>query len=164
MENPFQNEWCRRQRPVFLSVLCILTFIGSGSVILSNLFMIFVADLMNGGIVMEQYASSVGGVEGVEIPALWQDYVRVMQVMAVHSRDIAVMRLVLGIVSLSGAVLMFRLRRSGFYLYVAAQILMFFIYPYFAGFSVVVGLFMCWSVFISIIFIGMYAANLRYMK
>ncbi|MFR5958710.1 MAG: hypothetical protein ACLUHA_03330, partial [Bacteroides stercoris] len=37
--------------------------------------------------------------------------------------------------SLLGAILMFQLRRIGFYFYTAAQILMLFVLPYFAGFN-----------------------------
>ena len=36
MENPFSAE--RPVRPTFLTVLCILTFIGSGWGLISNLF------------------------------------------------------------------------------------------------------------------------------
>ena len=168
MENPFQNETYRQQRPTFLLVLCILTFIGSGWSVLSNLFSVFTAGLMNGNIQMEQYSSVVNELEGSGISAFWQNFfhssMEVIQVMAMHAREIAIMQLVLSIVSLVGAILMFQLRRSGFYLYAAAQILMLFVYPYFAGFSGWVILIMCWSAFFSLIFIILYALNLKYMK
>ena len=47
MENPFEEQQNGRRRPVFLTVLCILTFIGSGWGVLSNLFSIFTADALN---------------------------------------------------------------------------------------------------------------------
>ena len=44
MENPFEEQQNQFQRPTFLLVLCILTFIGSGWGTLSNLFSVFTAD------------------------------------------------------------------------------------------------------------------------
>lgn len=41
MENPFEEQQNQFQRPTFLLVLCILTFIGSGWGTLSNLFSVF---------------------------------------------------------------------------------------------------------------------------
>ena len=41
MENPFEEQQNKLQRPTFLLVLCILTFIGSGWGTLSNLFSVF---------------------------------------------------------------------------------------------------------------------------
>ncbi len=87
----------------------------------------------------------------------------VAQIALVHAREIAIMQLVLSIISLLGAVLMFRLRRIGFYFYVAAQILMLFVLPYFAGFSSVVVIRLMGSAFVSLVFIVMYAVNVKYM-
>ncbi len=168
MENPFQDKTYRQQRPTFLLVLCILTFIGSGWSVLSNLFSVFTAGLMNGNIQIEQYSSMINEIQGSGISAFWQNFfhssIEVLKVMAIHAREIAIMQLVLNIVSLVGAILMFQLRRFGFYLYTPAQVLLLFIYPYFAGFSGLVVLIMCWLAFFSLLFIILYALNLKYMK
>ena len=86
-----------------------------------------------------------------------------LQATFVHAREIAVVSLVLSVISLLGAILMFQLRRLGFYLYTAAQILALFVLPYFAGFSMYVGMVMFFSGLISLLFIILYAVNLKYM-
>ncbi len=65
---------------------------------------------------------------------------------------------------LLGAILMFQLRRIGFYFYTAAQILMLFVLPYFAGFNFMVLAGMLFSAIFAVIFIVMYALNLKYMR
>lgn len=168
MENPFEEQQNKPLRPTFLLVVCILTFIGSGWSILSNLFSVFTAGLMNSTMNMEQYSNMVGEMENGGASSFLSGFLNssmeVLQVTAAHAREIAVMQLVLSLVSLLGAILMFRLRRMGFYLYTAAQILALFILPYFAGFSSLVIIGMLWSALISIIFIVMYAVNLKYMR
>lgn len=169
MENPFEEQQSGRQRPQFLTVLCILTFIGSGWGVLSNLFSIFTADMLNDSYVqMEQYSTLLGEMEGGELPSFWANFLtssmEMAQIARVHAREIATMQLVLGIVSLLGAVLMFRLHRVGFYLYAAAQILMLFVFPYFAGFSSVVILSLFGSVLFTVVFIAMYAVHIKYMS
>lgn len=169
MENPFEERQDKLQRPAFLSVLCILTFIGSGWAVMSNLFSVFMSGVSNNGnFRMEQYSSMVNELEGEGISSYWSDFlnssVEMAQMTMLHAREIAVMQLVLGLISLLGAILMFRLRRVGFYLYTTAQILLLFILPYFAGFSLVVMISFIVSAFFALLFIGMYAANVKYMK
>ena len=86
-----------------------------------------------------------------------------LQATFVHAREIAVVSLVLSVISLLGAILMFQLRRIGFYFYTAAQILALFVLPYFAGFSMYVLIVMFFSGLISLLFIILYAVNLKYM-
>ena len=52
MENPFEEQQNKLQRPTFLLVLCILTFIGSGWGTLSNLFSVFTAGLTDSSMQM----------------------------------------------------------------------------------------------------------------
>lgn len=168
MENPFEEQQNKPQRPTFLLVLCILTFIGSGWSVLSNLFSLFTAGLMDSTMHMEQYSNMVGEIENSGtssfISGFLNSSMEVLQATAAHAREIAGIGLVLGLVTLLGAILMYQLRRSGFYLYVAAQILALFVMPYFAGFSSLVIIGMLWSAFLSAVFIVLYGLNLRYMK
>ena len=60
MENPFDEQQRPIQRPTFLMVLCILTFIGSGWGVLSNLYSVFTSGFMdNATLHMEQYSNMV---------------------------------------------------------------------------------------------------------
>lgn len=167
MENPFEEKQNSPVRPTFLLVICILTFIGSGWSVLSNLFSLFTAGMMDGSLQMEQYSNMMENIEGSASSSFLTGFLNssmeVLQATAAHAREIAVMQLVLSVISLLGAIMMLQLRRFGFYLYTAVQILALFVLPYFAGFSTLVVIGMLWSAFISLIFIILYAVNLRYM-
>ncbi len=63
MENPFEEQQNKLQRPTFLLVLCILTFIGSGWGTLSNLFSVFTAGLTDSSMQMEHYSSMLNGMD-----------------------------------------------------------------------------------------------------
>lgn len=89
-------------RPVFLKVLCVLTFIGSGSVLLASMLTILFSGVMEGII--------IGMGLGVE------DYYAGQSLM--FSSFIT---LVLSAASLYGAIRMWRLQRFGFWVYVMAQ-------------------------------------------
>ena len=103
------------------------------------------------------------GATSAFMSGLFSSSMQLLQSTAVHAREITALQLSLAVVSLLGAILMFQLRRLGFYLYAAAQILTLFILPYFAGFSLVVMIGLLWSGFITLIFIILYAVNLKYM-
>lgn len=167
MENPFEEQQNKLQRPTFLLVLCILTFIGSGWGTLSNLFSVFTAGLTDSSMQMEHYSSMLNSMDQGAGSAVLSDILNStmasLQATFVHAREIAVVSLVLSVISLLGAILMFQLRRLGFYLYTAAQILALFVLPYFAGFSMYVLIVMFFSGLISLLFIILYAVNLKYM-
>lgn len=168
MENPFDQQQNRPQRPTFLLVLCILTFIGSGWKVLSNLFSLFTANMMNSSMQIEQYSNMMGEMENGNVPSFMSNFLsssmEVLQVTAAHAYEIAAINLVLALLSLLGAILMFQLRRIGFYVYVTAQILFLFVMPYFAGFSTLVVIGMFGSAFFSLLFVSMYAVNVKYMR
>ena len=165
MENPFEEQQNQFQRPTFLLVLCILTFIGSGWGTLSNLFSVFTAGLTDSSMQMEHYSSMLNGMDQGGDSAVLSDILSStmasLQATFVHAKEIAVINLVLSVISLLGAILMFQLRRIGFYFYTAAQILMLFVLPYFAGFNFMVLAGMLFSAIFAVIFIVMYALNLN---
>ena len=61
MENPFENK---PKRPTFITVLCILTFIGSGWGTISNLISIFTYNIGNTLIQIEQIANATENLDG----------------------------------------------------------------------------------------------------
>lgn len=168
MENPFTEETNKVQRPVFLTVLCILTFIGSGWGILGNLYSVFTFGDINTSVQIEKYTNMVGDMGqsggGEFMESFLNSSIEAMQIQATHAREIAIINLVLNLISILGAVQMFYLRRPGFYLYVAAQVLLLFVTPYFTGFSMVVAMGMAAAAFVTLIFIILYAVNLKYLK
>lgn len=168
MEISIEEQQNKLQRPTFLLVLCILTFVGSGWGLLSNLFSIFTNGLLDSSMQIEQYSSMMGELEnsgsGSFMSGFLNSSMDVMRATAAHALEINIIQFVLSLLSLLGAILMFQLRRFGFYLYTTAQILSLFVLPYFAGFSTLVILGMLWGALLSLIFIVLYAVNLKYMR
>lgn len=166
MENPFEASQIKR--PALLTVICILTFIGSGWGVLYNLFSLFRAGMMDANFHMEQYSTMMGELENQGVPAFFHNLLsssmEMIQAGLVYAREMAIINLVLGVISILGAILMFQLKRLGFYLYTAAQILLLFVASYFVGFSLVVVLQMFFSGIISLVFIILYGLNLKYMR
>lgn len=116
-----------KERPVFLTVLCILTFIGSGLSVLLWLLGIFGLGAVN------SYLANFGGAAdtGVLKPILM---------------------LIFSAASLYGAIMMWSLKKMGFYLYVAAQVL---IVAF--GWSIMALVF-------ALLFIILYGLNLKYLE
>lgn len=118
-----------KQRPTFLTVLCILTFIGSGLGVLFSLLGIFGLGAMNS--FLSSYAGAGAASSGILKPILI---------------------LIFSGASLYGAIMMWSLKKMGYYLYVAAQIL---IVAF--GFSWI-------GLFFAALFIVLYGLNLKHLE
>lgn len=166
MENPFEEN--KIQRPGFLIVLCVLTFIGSGWGVMSNLFSMLMAGAMSPDIQFDQYTEMAGQLENQGFSSFLSGFinssVEYLMAESVHAREITLVSFVLEFISLTGAILMFQLRRLGFYLYAAAQVLLLFVAPYFVGFQLVSLIVLFFSGILSLLFIVLYGLNLKYMK
>lgn len=165
MENPFETN--QLKRPTFLTVLCILTFIGSGWGVLSQLFSLLFTNLVDVSAQTEQLNTMMDNMESGAgtsfLSGILSSSQEVMQATMMHAKSIAVISLVLSLLSLCGAILMFSLRRIGFYIYTVAQLLLLFVVPYFAGFSMIVVMGMLFSALFTVVFIILYALNLKAM-
>ncbi|WP_294142740.1 hypothetical protein [uncultured Sanguibacteroides sp.] len=162
MENPFESS--KPKRSTFLLVLCILTFIGSGWGILSNLIGLFTAELQNSTVEMQQLYQSAGSSDSGFLKAWMNSSMDLMQVTDMHATAINLSGLFLSLFSLIGAIFMFNLKRVGFYIYTAAQILALFVLPYYAGFSMLVWVSFVTSGFFTLLFIILYAVNYKQLK
>lgn len=147
MENPFEEEKQPNKRPAFLTVLCILTFIGAGFSILSELIVLFLPSSVMEGMQL-QFADMLGEAQAEEMVASF----------ALASK-LAPYQLVLSILSLMGAILMFQLKRMGFYLYTLAQVSLVVLPGLIGGQWTIF-----WSAFWALVFIVLYAVNLKSMK
>ncbi len=124
-------------RPTFLTVLCILTFIGSG---LTAFFFLI-------GLIFAGAASGVlGSIPGMsDIVGFGSGYFVVV--------------LVLALASLYGAIMMWKLKKMGFYLYSGANVIALFIPMIMAS-----GKFSIFGLVITALFITLYGLNLKYLK
>lgn len=104
--------------PTFLKVLCILTFIGAGFGLLSALYSVFtvqsgVASLENSQEILRNVKSPLGDLSGqIEAMKKW-------------GLISGILNLVGNGLCLFGAILMWKLKKVGFFLYVVGQIIAF---------------------------------------
>ena len=163
MENPFSAE--RPVRPTFLTVLCILTFIGSGWGLINNLFQlaIFTPERL---VAQIQQITTMAGAEAQPswVSSLMTSSLEVLQTTIMHGKAIYSLAALCSAVSLIGAFIMYKLKRNGFYLYVIAQIGQWFILPVYSGWNSVVLISMAMSGFWALVFIILYALNYSKLK
>ena len=124
-------------RPTFLTVLCILTFIGSG---LTALFLLI-------GLLFSGAASGVlSSIPGMgDIGGFGIGYFLIT--------------LLFALASLYGALMMWQLKKMGFYLYSGANVLVLFVPMVMAA-----GKFSVFGLVITALFIVLYGLNLKHLK
>ena len=163
MENPFSVE--KPVRPTFLTVLCILTFIGSGWGLINNLFQLvmftperFVAQI--------QQITNMAGAEAQPswFSSIMSSSLEVLQTTIMHGKAIYSLAALCAVISLIGAFMMYKLKRNGFYLYAIAQIGQLFILPIYSGWNSVVLISMAMSGFLALVFIILYSLNYSKLK
>lgn len=141
-QNPFQENMPKR--PASLTILCILTFIWSGISFFSNLSLSVLYDYII--MYFQQIKAS-----GISFPG--------MELIKDIPRQYYVLQFMLSAGSFFGAVMMWRLKKPGFHLYTVSQLLMIVVSMVFLGIS-----FSSLPTFITLIFIMLYAMNLKFMK
>lgn len=163
MENPFETE--KAVRPTFLTVLCILTFIGSGWGAASNLFSL-IAFSPEAIVAQIQQVTTMTATEGAPswIASLMGSSIAVLQTTIMHGPAIYSLLTLFSLISLGGAILMFNLKKIGFFLYAFAQIAQLFVMPAFSGWNSMVMISMIVSGVFALIFIILYGVNLGKMK
>lgn len=125
-----------KKRPVFLTILCILTFIGSGLGLLTSLLMV-----VGVGALMDMMGSyGLGGMLGGGVA-----YFGVAALMAAAS--------------LYGAIMMWKLKKTGFYIYTGANVIAAILPIVWLG-----GGFAFMSFLWPVVFIVLYGLNLKHLK
>ena len=139
------------KRTTSLTIICILTFVYSGSMFLSSLFWSVYYYYIPGFIQSSPFTKAISGFEGMN---------EVFKLMTETSIWFYIFNTILSGVGLGGAILMFRLRKIGFHFYTVAQILLLIIpMIYMTGYKTDFA-----STVITAIFIFLYYTNLKLMK
>ena len=170
-QNIFENEIIPPQRPVFLKVLCMLTFIGSGYGIINSAVTYFKADTISKvfvdmkGKVNEDLAKkkNKGKPEKINFVNNVMNQTSEMSTPE-NLRKTAIGNVVTSILCLLGAVLMWHLKRAGFYVYTLGTIISIVLPFYMFGSNFVTNLSAGVMGFIGILFVIFYAMNLKSMK
>jgi len=162
-------------RPTLLTVLCILTFIGSGWSIISNIWAYSkakeTAQAFSKNIIHSQ--DSLTNKDSVSLNqnrknknVFGEKMMRsVSKLMTVDNiRKAAIGTLIASLFTLTGALMMWWLNRKGFYLYILGVIIGLLIPFYLYGGNLVAVGISSATGFFGLVFIAMYALNLKSMK
>jgi hypothetical protein len=133
------------KRPGTLTLLCVLTFIYASLGILASIFVPLNQE------VMTQFLLSSPNYNEAQMA----DTLKTIQAgWGYHA-----LNLILASASLTGAILMWKLKKLGFHFYAFSNLAILFVPP------LLIGLAISWAaIFITFGFIGMYALHLKYMR
>ncbi|MDR1758382.1 MAG: hypothetical protein LBR51_05445 [Bacteroidales bacterium] len=153
--NPYPSQ---RETPVFLKVLCILTFVGSGLNFLLHFMLIFAHEMVGtmGGEILSANPMLASMPDGY----VEQASAMYAAIAVIPGWQFALMA-VAYLLAIVGAAFMLKLNKTGFHLYILSQIATFCV-----GTFVLDGMFKVGAqgVCLSIIFIVLYGIHYKYMK
>ncbi|MBN2347433.1 MAG: hypothetical protein JXJ22_01265 [Bacteroidales bacterium] len=151
------------KRPAFLTVLCILSFIGLGYVILTNLLFLpltpFFSHLIPDFKELIQDNFYSGPFENFVY-----DAINVAEKAMEFAWAISLSKMLLAALALWGVILMWQLKKNGFYLYALAKIVIITLPIIFLGYNFIAAIGVISGGFFALIFIVLYALNLKSMK
>lgn len=159
------------QRPTFLTVICILTFLGSGYGIINGVSSYINAEEAAGAseLVEDAMEEAMEDVDDSQMSDSQMEFMEKMTSGIAESLTVdnikkgSIVNVLSCLMTLAGAFFMWNLNRKGFYLYIVGILVMI------AGSIVVYGGFMGaiyggMMGFVGLVFIAMYGANLKYMN
>ncbi|MEO8854397.1 MAG: hypothetical protein ABI359_11485 [Ginsengibacter sp.] len=174
MRNNFDDfEPLLPSRPSFLTWLCILTFIGSGWSIVNSIWSYSMAGKTF--VIRTEKSVSINDSIRVDSTALENQHSNSVFPQKIKAsiakmltkeniRKGAIGRLLAAFFTLTGAILMWRLNRKGFYLYILGIIIGLIVPFYLFGNDLIAVGASSFSTFFGLIFIALYALNLSSMK
>lgn len=155
------------QRPTFLTVLCVLTFIYSGFGFLKGFYdyaMAPIAIEMTEEVfeeVDEQMAKESVDEETADfMENVFESSANIVE----HARPLAVINILVSLLSLLGAFFMWRLQKTGFYLYLLGQLGLVFSPLIFVDLNWLSGTMLLVNGVFALAFIIMYGLNLKHMR
>ncbi len=152
-----------KQRPTLLTILCILTFIGSGVSVFSNLIGMIMSPIKF-FLGPEFFEMILQEVHDEPVRQFVEQALEMGQRAVEHIFEISFAYFILYAASLIGAILMFQLKKAGLYIYATAQILLLFVAPVFIGFNLFINIGILFGSCFAILFIALYAVNLNKMN
>lgn len=152
------------QRPTFLTVLCILTFLSCAWGVFSAISNYSSADLTASVTqdALEEAQDKMQGQEGARFMEKMLNSVA-DSMSPERIRQSAIASVVVNLLALAGALLMWNLRKTGFYIYVASVVVAI-AAPIVIFGGITGGLASLSSAFFSIVFIVLYALNIKHMR
>ena len=160
-----ENLNIENERPSFLTVLCIITFVFSGFLLISTLYGLFTYDEQAQ---LEAFEQTIVSMEelGEDLPGM-DENIRDLETFNQEQMDnnftLQSISLISILLSLFGAFLMYQLKKIGFHLYLASKVVG--LIPLLI-FTLSTAVFWAYGIFLlfTIAFIIMYSRNLKFMR
>ena len=159
------NLIIENERPTFLTVLCIITFVFSGFLLISTLYGLITYDELAQQEAFEQTIVSMEELGG-DLPGL-DENIRDLEVFNKEQMDnnatLQAISLISILLSLFGAFMMYQLKKLGFHLYLGSKVIG--LIPL-TIFTLSTAVFWAYGIFLlfTLAFIIMYSRNLKFMK
>lgn len=164
-----------RSRPTLLTVLCILTFIGSGWAVMANIWAYSTAaktaQIFQNNVVKEADTSknndsvSLNRQQKRKIFFGEKMMVSVSKIMTVDNiRKNAMGTIIASLLTLTGALMMWWLKRKGYYIYILGVVIGLLIPFYIYGGNILAVGMSSFAGFFGLVFIALYSLNLKAMK
>lgn len=161
------TDTAKPARPTLLTVLCILSFVFGGFGLISGLMGLAKdpqAELEEARAKMEESLAQAGGEAPAFLTNMLQDTINMLEKQAANHMAITIVGLICTVLSLYGVWQMWNLKKQGFTFYVLATVVSLISTMYFLGFSMTVLFGAGLAGVISLVFILLYAANLKHMR
>jgi uncharacterized membrane protein (DUF2068 family) len=160
-----------KSRPTFLTVLCILTFIGSGWGIIDSFTDYLAADTAEDavGLVEGALDDAMDEMEDEDLSEEQMDFVQNLlggmteNLTAANIRKISIVNLVSCILTLLGAIMMWRLRKNGYYIYIVG-FLIFIVGPALILGGIMGAMYAGATGFLGVVFAVLYGVNLKHLS
>jgi len=163
-----ENQTTTSERPVFLTIVCILSFVGLGWAIINNLFTLAFSStgswfysFLQGELenALNEASMSDPGA-AVFLENIFDGVLKVISYLPL----LGTVGLICSVTALIGVILMWGLKKTGFYLYTGAKVAMIIIPIAVIGYNFITVMITMSSFIGAAIFILLYALNLKAMK
>ncbi len=157
------------QRPTFLTVLCILTFIVSGYHLITGIIGLFgdqSFDPVQMAEINEQMSEAMDGADASTrafIENFMNSIAATMRSAVANATAIAWFGILASLLSIGGAYLMFKLRRVGYYVYIAAKVVGILGVLLFLGLNMLTLTATIFLAIVATLFIFLYGTQRKYM-
>ncbi|MBN1597715.1 MAG: hypothetical protein JW894_05435 [Bacteroidales bacterium] len=163
-----ENQTATNKRPTFLTVVCILSFIGLGVAIMNNLFTVAFGSFTSSiePLLQDAFEEALAEVSAEEpgavmlVEQIFEAILRIFEVLPIW----AAITLVCSAIALAGVIMMWNLNKIGFYLYSGGKVILVFLPIIMIGWNLLSGLMFMGAFIVAAVFITLYALNLKAMN
>ncbi len=163
-----ENQTSQNARPTFLTVVCILSFVGLGWALINNLSTLAfstagrtIYNLVQDNLEMAlSQASASDPAAALFLEKIFDSILKLIDVLPLF----AGLGLIFSGIALAGVILMWNLKKTGFYLYSAAKAMLVFLPIILIGYNFISAMISIAMLIGAALFITLYGLNLKAMK